>query len=143
ILLLHLAVARQRGVVVQVLLELEELVMQIAEAAAAGDGLVEPGPAAHLVALLPEVADGDLLRHGDGAVVHRLLARDYAKERGLARAVRPDQPRPLPRIELEGGIDEDDLTAILLADAGEGDHGGGANRGGGGEVSRRYSGGAL
>src|ERR1043165_2175823 len=103
--------------------------MQIAEAAAAGAGLVEHRPAAHLVDLLPEVADGDLLRYGHGAVVHRLLARDHAKERGLSRAVRPAQPRPLPRIELEGGVDEDDLTAILLADAGEGDHGGGGNRG--------------
>src|SRR5439155_7006552 len=111
-------------------LELEELVMQVAEASTAGDGFVEDRTAAHLVDLLPEVADGQLPRHVDAAVVRALLAGDHAEERGLPRAVRPDQPRPLARIELEGGVDEDDLTAILLADAGEGDHGGGANRGG-------------
>src|SRR5687768_17902469 len=40
----------------------QQLVMQVAEAAAAGDGLVEHRPAAHFVHLLAEVADGQLLR---------------------------------------------------------------------------------
>ena len=29
----------------------------------------------------------------------------------------------LARIELKGGVDEDDLAAVLLPDGGEGDHG--------------------
>ena len=128
ILLLHLAVTGQRRLVVQVLLELEELVVEVAEAAAAGDGLVEDGTAAHLVDFLTEVADGELLRHGDRAVVRALLARDHPEKRRLAGAVRPDQPGLLARIELEGGVDEDELAAILFADRGEGDHGLGVNR---------------
>ena len=38
-------------------LEVDELVVEVAEAAAARDRLVEDGPARHLVDLLPEVAD--------------------------------------------------------------------------------------
>jgi hypothetical protein len=34
--------------------------------------------------------------------------------RGLARAVRADEPGFLARIELERGLDEQDLAAVLL-----------------------------
>src|SRR5215213_4854851 len=96
--------------------------MQIAEAAAAGDGLVEHGTAAHLVDLLAEVADGELLRHVHHAVVRGLLAGDHAEEGRLARAVRSDQAGLLAGVELKRGLDEEDLFAVLLADVGEGDH---------------------
>ena len=100
-----------------------ELVMQVAEAAAAGDGLVEHRSAAHLLDVLAEVADRELLRDRHVALVWRLLADDHAEERGLAGAVRPDQAHLLARIDLEGGVDEENLPAVLLADVGERDHG--------------------
>src|SRR5437763_570713 len=96
--------------------------MQIAEASTAGDGFVEDRAAGHLFHILTEVADGDLLRHGDRAFIGRLFADDHAEERRLAGAVRPDQADLLAGIELKAGIDEEDLFAVLLADAVEGDH---------------------
>ena len=56
-------------------LQFLELVMQIADAATAGNGLVQHGTARHLLDVLAEVADGQLLRHRDLAVVRRLLRR--------------------------------------------------------------------
>src|SRR5205807_1144354 len=96
--------------------------MQIAETSAAGDRFIEHRAAGHLLDVLPEVADGHLLRHGDVAIVGRLLADDHAKERGLARAVRSDQAGPLAGIELKGSIDEDELPPVLLGNSAEADH---------------------
>ena len=92
-------------------------------AAAAGDRFVEHRAARHLLDVLAEVADGQLLRHRDVAFVRLLLADDHPEERGLARAVRPDQADLFAGIELEGGVDEQDLPAVLLADVRERDHG--------------------
>ena len=50
------------------------------------------------------------------------------EERRLAGAVRPDQPGLLARIELERGVDEEDLPPVLLADVGERDHAVGRTR---------------
>ncbi len=82
VLLLHLAEAREDLVhVVRArrighrVLQLFELVMQIADAAAAGDGFVQHRAARHLLDVLAEVADGQLLRHRDLALVRRLLRR--------------------------------------------------------------------
>ena len=77
----------------------------------------------HLLDVLPEVADGEPLRHGDVAFVRRFLADDHPEERGLAGAVRPDQADFLARIELERRVDEQNLLAVLLADVGERNHG--------------------
>ncbi len=99
-----------------------ELVVQVADAAAAGNRLVEHRAARHLLDVLAEVADRQLLRHRDLALVGRLLADDHAEERGLAGAVRADQADLLAGVELEGGVDEEDLPAVLLADAGERNH---------------------
>ena len=92
-----------------------ELVMQDAEPAAAGDRFVEHRSTRHLLDVLPEVADGDLLRHRHVALVRRLFADDHPEERGLAGAVRADEPDLLTGVELERGIDEQDLPAVLLA----------------------------
>src|SRR5262249_2151547 len=100
VLLLDVAVALERRFVVEVLLELDQLVMQIAEAAAAGDRLIEYRTSTHLVDFLAEDADGQLLRDGDDAVVGRFLADDHPEERRFPGAVRPDQPRFFARIEL-------------------------------------------
>ena len=127
--LLHLAEAgedgvhlvRARGIAHRVLQRLE-LVVQVAEAAAARDGLVEHGAAGHLLDVLAEVADGELAGDRDLALVRRLLSDDQAEERGLARAVGTDEPDLLARVELEGRVDEKDLPAVLLAEMGERDH---------------------
>ena len=72
---------------------------------------------AHLLDVLLEVADGELLRDGDVPFVGRFLADDHPEERGLAGPVGPDKTDLLARIELEGRVDEEDLPAVLLADS--------------------------
>ena len=106
-------------------LEVHQLVVEVAEAAAPGDRLLEDGAARHLLDVLPEVADGELLRDGDLSVVRVLLAGDHSEERRLAGPVRADEAGFLARVELERGVDEEDLPAVLLGDLGEGDHAGG------------------
>ena len=96
--------------------------VQVADAAAAGDGFVEHGAAVHLFHVLAEVADGELLGDGDFAFVGRFLADDHAEEGGLAGAVGADQADLFARVELERGVDEDELFAVLLVDVGEGNH---------------------
>ena len=70
VLLLHFAEAREDAVHVRGtigvghrLLESFELVMQIAQPAAAGNRLVQDRTTRHLLDVLPEVANGQLLRH--------------------------------------------------------------------------------
>jgi hypothetical protein len=91
--------------------------MQIAGASAAEDRLVEHRAPGHLLDVLPEVADGQLFRHRHVAVVGYLFADDHPEERRLARTVRADEADFFARIELEGGVDEQHLAAILLVDA--------------------------
>ena len=129
VLLLHLAEALENPVhlvgapgIFERLLQLLELVMQVADAPAAGDRLVEHRAARHLLDVLAEVADGELLRHRHVAFVRLLFARDHAEERRLARPVRSDEPDLLAGIELKGRVDEEDLATVLLADTGERDH---------------------
>ena len=62
-----------------------ELVVQIAEASAPGDRLVQDGAPRHLLDVLPEVADGHPSRDGHLALVGRLLPHDHPEERRLAR----------------------------------------------------------
>ena len=99
--------------------QLFELVMQQTDAAAAGDGFVEHRSTGHLLDVLAEVADGQLLRHRDVAVVGRLFTDDHPEQRGLAGTIRPDETDLLAGVELERGVDEEDLPAVLLADPGE------------------------
>ena len=100
-----------------------ELVVQIADAPAARNRFVEHRAARHLLDVLPEVADGQLLRDGDLAFVGRFFADDHPEERRLAGAVRADEADLLAGVELERGVDEEHLPAVLLADAGKRDHG--------------------
>ena len=129
VLFLHLAERRQDSIHVvgfrrigHLVLERFELVMQDAEAAAAGDRFVEDRSTRHLLDVLPEVADGDLLRHRHVTLVRRLFPDDHPEERGLAGAVRADEPDLFTGVELERGIDKQDLAAVLLAHAGERNH---------------------
>ena len=99
-----------------------QLVVQIAGAAAAGDGFVEHRAALHLLHVLAEVADGQPLGNRDVALVGGFLADHHAEQGGLAGAVRTDQADLLAGVQLKGGVDEDQLLAVLLVDAGERNH---------------------
>ena len=76
----------------------------------------------HLLDVLAEVADRQLLRDRHVAFVGRFFAGDHAEQRRLAGAVRADEADFLAGIELERGVDEENLAAVLLADFGERDH---------------------
>ncbi len=78
-----------------------ELVMEVAGAAAAGDGFVEDGAALHLFDVLAEIADGESLGDGEFAFVGELFADDHAEESGLAGAVGADEADLLAGVELE------------------------------------------
>ena len=96
--------------------------MQIAGAAASGNGFVEDRAAFHFFDVLAEIADGQLFRDGDFAFVRVFFAYDHAEEGGLARAVGADEADLLAGVELEGCVDEDKLPAVLLVDVGKGNH---------------------
>ena len=102
--------------------ELLQLVMQVADAAAAENRFVEHRAAGHLLDVLAEVADRQLLRNRDVALVGHLFAGDHPEQGRLARSVRADEADLFAGIELEGGVDEQDLPAVLLADAGQRNH---------------------
>ena len=76
------------------------------DAAAARDGFVEHGAALHLLHVLAEVADGELLGDGDVAFVGDFLAHHHAEERGLAGAVGADQADLFAGVQLKGSVDE-------------------------------------
>ena len=129
VLLLHLAEAREDAIEIgglrrigQVVLQPLELVVQIADAAAAENRFVEDRAARHLFDVLPEISDRRALRHRHVAFVGRLLADDHPEQRRLPGAVRADEADLLPGIQLEGGVDEEHLAPVLLADVGERDH---------------------
>ena len=117
--LVHVVGARRIG---HRLIQRFELVMEGADAPAAGDGLVEHAAARHLFDVLAEVADRHPLGDRHVALVGGFLAGDHPEQSGLARAVRADEPDLLTRVELKGGVDEEHLAAVLLADSGERNH---------------------
>ncbi len=96
--------------------------MQIARATAACDGLVEDGPPFHFFHVLAEVADGQLFRDRNFPFVGIFFAHDHAEEGGLARAIGPYQANLFTGVELEGGVNEDKLPAVLLVNVGKRDH---------------------
>ena len=108
VFLLHFAEAREDLVHVvgaagvrHGVLQLFELVVQVADAAAAGNRFIEHRASRHLFDVLAEVADGQLLRDGDFAFVGRFLTGDHPKHRRLPGAVRADKAGFLARIQLE------------------------------------------
>src|SRR6059036_2770246 len=78
--------------------------------------------AGHLFDILAEVADREFFRDRHLAFVRRVFADDQPEQRRLAGAVGADEADPLVRIELKGGVDEQDLPAVLLVDARESNH---------------------
>jgi hypothetical protein len=78
--------------------------------------------ARHLADVLAEIADGDAAIDRHLPLVRLVLTLDHAEQRGLAGAVRPDQPGLLAAQKRGGGFDEQDLVAELLGDVVETDH---------------------
>jgi hypothetical protein len=101
--------------------------MEIADTAAAEDRLVEHRSTRHLLDVLTEVADGQLPRHRHVAFVRNLFAGDHPEQRRLSRAIGSDEADLLAGIQLEGGVDEQHLLAVLLADFGERNHAAGSS----------------
>jgi hypothetical protein len=83
-----------------------------------GDGAL----ALHLADVLAEVADGHAGIDDHEAVVRLLLSGDHAEEGGLAGAVRADEADLLALLDAHGGVDEQELVAVLLGDVVEADH---------------------
>ena len=96
--------------------------MQIADAPAARDRLVQHRTALHLFHVLAEVADGQLLRNGHFAIVGHLFANRHPEQRGLPCPVWPDQPNLLARVQLKVGIYENQLLSVLLLNVGKRNH---------------------
>src|SRR6476620_7321979 len=99
-----------------------ELVMKIAQTATACDRLVQNRASRHLLHVLAEVADRQLLRNRHLPFVRHLFARDHPEQSRLPCPIRANQADLLPWIELEGCVNEQDLPAVVLVDAGEGNH---------------------
>src|SRR5262249_34212468 len=99
-----------------------ELVVQVADAAAAENRLLQHRTPRAFLDVLAEIAYGQLLRNRDLAFVRHLFADDQPEERRLSGSVRADKPHGFPGIELERRVDEQDLLAVLLADAGQRNH---------------------
>ena len=123
VLLLHVTEALKNAVHVirlvrvgHVPLQGFEFVVQVADASAACDRFIQHRTALHFLDVLAKVADGQLLRDRDSAVVGTFLADHHAKERGLARPVGTDQSDFFAGIQLERSIHEEQLLAILLID---------------------------
>ena len=78
--------------------------------------------------LVPEVvlredAEPELLRDRDDARRRGFLSREDPQQRRLPRAVRPDEPVAVARVELDGDPLEEGLRAERLAEVGDRDHG--------------------
>ena len=126
---LHLAVARDDALhVVGAVrighggLELLQLGRHGAHRAGAVHHLGHGAAARHLADVLAEIADGHAAIDGHLALVGLFLAGDHPEQRGLAGAVGADEADLLPLLERRGGLDEEDLVAILLADVVETNH---------------------
>ncbi len=89
--LVHLVGSRRIG---HRVLQVLELVVQVAEAPAAGDRLVQHGSPGHLFDVLPEVADRQLLRHRHVAVVRLLLRRRSSGRASSCRSRSARRGRP-------------------------------------------------
>jgi hypothetical protein len=104
-------------------IELFELVVQIPDPPAARDGFVQDAASGHLFDVLPEVPDRQLAGNRHVPFIGGLLADDHPEQRRLAGPVRADETDLLARIQLERGIDEEELAAVLLTDVRKGNHG--------------------
>src|SRR5262249_32160095 len=126
---LHLAVARDDALhVVRPLrirhggFQLLQLGRHGAHRAGAVHHLVHGAAPRHLADVLVEVADGDTAIDRHLALVGVVLAGDHPEQRRFAGAVGTDEADLLPLLQRRGGLDEENLVAILLADVVETNH---------------------
>jgi hypothetical protein len=112
--LLGARLERVVDVVVVVVLRLEFL-------AAGGD--VEDGLVADGGAFLRQVAEVGAAFPLDGALVGLLLAEDEVEERGLARAIGPDQAEAVGARDEERDVGKQFAGAVGLGNVGDGEHG--------------------
>src|SRR5690606_36019168 len=77
----------------------------------------------HVADILAEIADADAAIDRDLPFIRLLLSRDHAEKRGLAGAVRADEPDLFAPLQYRRRLDEDELLAVLLADVLDADHG--------------------
>ena len=116
---IELAFAREVG---QRVLERVERARGVRDRPRAVERGLEHGLARELADVLAEVADREAALDGDLAVVGLLLARDQPEDRGLAGAVRADQPDLLAAVNGRGCLEEQDLVAMPLRDGVDADH---------------------
>ena len=102
--------------------ELLELGRHRAHRAGAVHHLRHGAATRHLAHVLAEVADGHAAIDRHLALVGMVLARDHPEQRGLAGAVGADETDFLALLERRRGLDEEELVAVLLADAVETNH---------------------
>jgi len=129
VLFLHLAEALQYPVHLAGLLRIPhrvlqafQLMVQVSDPPAPGNGLIEHRAALHLLHILTKVPDRELFRDRHFALVGSLLADNHAEKRGLARPIGANQSDLLARVQLKGCVDENQLPAILLMDIRKRDH---------------------
>ena len=96
--------------------ELGEFRRRDAHGAGAVHHLDHGAAARHLADVLAEIADGDAAIDRDLPLVGRLLARHHAQQRGLAGAVGADEADLLALHQGGGGLDEQQMLAVLLGD---------------------------
>ena len=102
--------------------QLAHLGGDLADGAGAFHHLGDGGAAFHLADVLAEIADGDAAIDRDLAFVGCLLAGDHAEQGRLAGSVRADEADLLTPVERRGGLDEEELMAVLFGDGVEADH---------------------
>ena len=78
--------------------------------------------AGHFTDILAEIADGDAPIDAHLTLIRQLLAGDHAEQCGLARAVGADETDLLAPLKGGGGLDEENLMAVLLGNVVEADH---------------------
>ena len=77
---------------------------------------------AHRGAFLRQKPNASPLFPADAPLVRRVLAKDDRKERGFARAVRPDQGEAVAPVDLQGDVLEQRAAGIGLGNVGNGQH---------------------
>ena len=95
---------------------------QRADRSNAVDHLDHRATACHVADILAEIADGHATIDRDLTLVRQFLSGDHPKQRRLARTVRAYQADLLATLKGRRRLDEDDLLAVLLANAFEADH---------------------
>src|SRR5205085_1532828 len=123
-LVLEVAVAREHRVEVfrrfcHSVFELVHLVLDALKLAEGRERGLVYGRARLEVNVLFEEAQSESARAHNVAAVSRLLARDKAEQSGLPRAVSPDKPDVLARVDLKRRAAQDLLRAVRLLNIGE------------------------